>query len=173
MSSSSFMASVASSGSATPWPPLAAPETATLALGASTVLSVAVTVTAPVLVVAPAAMVRSALSPSAAGAPSGRLTVIVVSALEARSRLAVTVLTLPLPLSSIVEGDKFSVATGVASSSTRVIVAGLTVKPVSVPKTLMVSSTSSISSSIGVRVKVPEPLAANSRMLTSKASTCS
>ena len=130
-----------------------------MALGASTSLSVAVTVTVPVLVLAPAAMVSTAFWLRVAGAPAGRLMVTVTGALEGRSRLAVTVLALVAPLSSMVEGVSRSVATGRGSSSVSVIVAGFTVKPFSAPRTLMVSSASSMASSVGVRVKVPLPLA--------------
>ena len=45
-----------------------------------------------------------------------------------------------------------------ASSSLRVIAAGLTFRPVAEPGTVMVSSPSTVESSIGVMVIVPEPV---------------
>ena len=58
--SSSAMVSVASAGSATPLPPVTAPEIVTVLSGEFAPLAAAVTVTVPVLVVAPAAMVSVA-----------------------------------------------------------------------------------------------------------------
>ena len=120
--SSSLIVSVASVGLATPWPPVAAPLTLTVASAASTWLSVAVTVTVPLLVVAPAAMVRSALSPSAAGAPSGSDTVTVTASSDLPDSVAVTVLALLLPLSLMVAGSRCSDTVGVVSSSSMVSV---------------------------------------------------
>ena len=174
VSSSSLIVRVTGSGLATPWPPLAVAATSMAASGASTALSLAVTVTAPVLAVWPAAMVSLALPLSVAGAFAGRLTVIVVSALEARSRVAVTVLTLPAPLSSIVVGDRLSVATGRASSSVSVISSPLTatVSP-ALPETVMDSLPSDTASCFGVSVKVSEALACPPGMVILKSACVS
>ncbi len=88
--SSSVMVSVKTDGSATPLPPLAAPETVTVLSGASTALSTAVIVTTPVLVVAPAAIVStlselSVKSPDTAGLTAAADTVTSVPHSTARS----------------------------------------------------------------------------------------
>ena len=96
--------------------------------------STAVTVTVPVLLVAPAAMLSvfaldRLKSPATAFVPAAAATVSVTASLDARFRLAVTVVFpgfVPL-FSSIVSGLSTSVAVGVASSSVRVRLAPVTV----------------------------------------------
>jgi hypothetical protein len=82
-------------------------------------LSTAVIVTSPVLVVAPAAIVSvlplSVKSPATAGDTAPAVTVTVVAELDARSSVAVTMLT--PPSSSIDAGASTSVTIGVPSSS--------------------------------------------------------
>ena len=93
----------------------------------------AVTVTTPVLAVCPDAMVSVFALDSVKPAPVAE-TVSVTAALDARFKLAVTVLELPAPLSSMVSGfegsgsDNDSVAVGVASSSVSVRGAPVTVR---------------------------------------------
>ena len=89
--------------------------------GASVSLSSAVIVTVPVLVVALAAMVSSLLSlkvksSGTAGRTAAADTVIVVAAVDRRFNVAVTVVSLGEPLSSIVAGESTSVTCGVSSS---------------------------------------------------------
>ena len=86
--------------------------------------STAVIVTSPVLAVAPSAMVStlvelSVKSPSTVLLPDAGAadTVIVVTSPDGRSSLAVTVETLPAPVSLITAGVSTSVATGAGSSS--------------------------------------------------------
>ena len=89
--------------------------------GASVSLSSAVIVTVPVLVVALAAMVSNLLSlkvksPDTAGRTAAADTVIAVATLDMRFSVAVTVVSLGEPLSSIVAGESTSVTCGVSSS---------------------------------------------------------
>ena len=102
------------------------------------------------------------------------VTVIVVTALDGRSRVAVTVLS--PPSSSIVAGVRTSVARGRGSLSVIVTVtplAGATVRFVTVvdPVTTTVSPGSSTSSSTGARVNVAEPLVMRAAIVTVKSST--
>ena len=149
--SSSVIVSVALGGFATPWPPDAVPDTVASPSGASTASSSAVIVTTPTLAVCPAAMVSAAFALSVTSPEAD--TVIVVASLDAPLSLAVTVVTLPAPLSSMRADDSTSLAVGVASSSVIVPV------PVAVPSvalfgllsvTLTVSSGSSTSSPVTV-----------------------
>ena len=101
--SSSVRVSVTSAGAVTPRLLAAVADTVTVLSGASRLLSTPVRVTVPVLVVAPAATVStlfalSVKSPSTAGATAAADTVTVVASLEARSRVAVTVLMPPFSL---------------------------------------------------------------------------
>ena len=149
--SSSVIVSVALGGFATPWPPDAVPDTVAAPSGASTASSSAVIVTTPTLAVWPAAMVSAAFALSVTSPEAD--TVIVVASLDAPLSVAVTVVTLPAPLSSMRADDSTSLAVGVASSSVIVPV------PVAVPSvalfgllsvTLTVSSVSSTSSPVTV-----------------------
>ena len=60
---------------------------------------------------------------------------------------------------------------GVASSSVRVIEASVTVTPEALPSRLMVSSSSSRASSVGVRVKVALALCAPTAMVSLRSFT--
>ena len=120
--SSSVIVSVTAAGCVIPWLLVAEPDTVTLLLASSRVLSTAVTVTVPLLLVLPAAMVSvvlllSAKSVSAVAAPAAAATVMVVAADDARSRLAVTVAELVAPLSAIELRDSARVTVGASSSS--------------------------------------------------------
>ena len=160
--SSSSSVSVTLDGAATPLPPEAAPETVTDLSGASTSLSFAVIVTVPVPVVAPAAMVNvfaldSMKSVPAVPAPGDADTVIVVAALDARFRVAVTVDT--PPFSGINAGFSESVAFGAASSSVIVSVTseGCTTpwELDAEPDTVTILSGESVVSLTAVTVTVP------------------
>ena len=165
-SSSSVMVSVASDGPVTPWELDAIPDTVTCLSGASVALSFAVivTVTVPMLAVAPAAMVSifaalSVKSPSTApdAATAAADTVTVVTALDARFNVAVTVDT--PPDSEIDVRDSASVARGVASSSATVRVTATGCSMVrllmAVPDTVTRLSGASVASSFAVIVTVP------------------
>ena len=160
--SSSSIVSVWAAGADTP-PPDAVADTVTDLSGAWTRLSTAVIVTAPVLLVDPAAIVSVVPDwvKSAAAAPSPGVedTVSVTAACAGPLSVAVTVLTWLFPLSSIEVGVSTSVAVGAASSSVIVISSPVTVSEPERPLTSMVSLGSSNASSVGVRVKVPVPLA--------------
>ena len=111
--------SVAAGGAFTS--PLAVAETVTVLSGASAALSTAVSVTLPVLAVPPVAIVSvfavlSVKSAGNAGDTAAADTVIVVAALAALSRAAVTVET--PPFSEIDDGDSESVALGGATMGT-------------------------------------------------------
>ena len=162
--SSSAIVSVTSSASVMPWAFVAVPDTVTLLFGASTPLSSAVIVTVPVLVFAPAAIVSISFvlrlkSSETAGDTADADTVIVVSALEGRSSVAVTVLAFPAPLSSIVPGVSASVTVGAGSSSVieSVTSSGFTMPWVFVaaPRTVTLLSGESTSLSAAVIVTVP------------------
>ena len=173
-SSSSAMFRVCSDGCAIPCVLVATPETSTSRSGWSMVLSLAVTVTVPVLSVAPAAIRRTLFELSVKSFPSAASTgaaetAITVSSLEARSSFAITVL-FP-PFSGIEAGVRTSVACGVSSLSLIVTVAGFTVSPVAVPRTVTVSSGSSMLSSTGISVNVSAPLAAFAGIVIVKAGT--
>ena len=177
VSSSSTMVSVFAAGTAIPCPPEAVADTVTVLSGASMLLSTAARVTTPVLVRLPAAMV-SALpacvkSPATAGDTAAADTVSVTAALEARSSVAVTAL-VPLvapPFSSMLGRESTRLTTGRPSLSSRVIAAGVTATPESVPSTLIVSSGSSTASSVGVSVKSTLPLACPAAMVRLRAAT--
>ena len=117
--SSSVIVNVTSEGCVTPTELDAEPDTVTLLSGESVVSFTAVTVTVPALVVAPDAIVSVlfALSVKAVPAPGDAETVIVVATLDARFRVAVTVVAFGVPLSPIVADDNASVARGGPSSS--------------------------------------------------------
>ena len=90
------MVRVTSEGEVTPALFCALPDTVTALSAELTELSTAVIVTVPVLVVAPAAIVSTGLllnvkSPATAFAPGVAETVIVVAAVDARVKVAVTV----------------------------------------------------------------------------------
>ena len=96
--SSSAIVRVTSCGAVTPSVFTTTPDTVTCRLSSSAVLLTAEIVTVPVLVVAPAAMVSvlsllSVKSLAVAGSTADADTVIVVSAVDDLSRVAVTVLT--------------------------------------------------------------------------------
>ena len=75
------------------------------------------------------------------------------------------------PLSpSVTLGESID-SDGVASSSVKVIVAGLTVRLPKAPLTVTVSFASSSASAVGVRVKVPVPLVAPAAIVMSKSDT--
>ena len=63
------------------------------------------------------------------------------------------------------------IAAGAVSSSVSVISALVTVKPLAAPVTSIVSSPSAMSSWVGVRVKVPLPLALSFGIVTVKSDT--
>ena len=86
--------------------------------------------------------------------------------------VAVTV-TVVVPSSSSTEvGETVSVIdAGAVSSSVRVISALVTVKPVALPVTSIVSSPSAMVSFVGVSVKVPVPLADSFGIVTVKSET--
>ena len=120
--SSSTIVSVILAGSAILRPPVAVPEIVTVLFGESRLLSTAVMVTAPVLVVEPIAIVSvllvlTSISPFTAGDNGVAEIVTVVRTSNARSRLAVTVVELSEPLSSIDSFDRCNVSTGADSSS--------------------------------------------------------
>ena len=98
--------------------PAMVPEIVTCALGASTLLSVAVMVTLPVLAVAPSAKTNLVLPESVKSVPApGLAATVTVAAPEAGlSRVAVTVAT--PPFSGIDEDDRVSVAFGSATMGT-------------------------------------------------------
>ena len=129
VASSSASVSVASAGAATPWPPVAVPETVTVLFAASTSLFTAATVTRPVLTVAPAAIVSSVpvcvKSPATAGDTAAVATVTVAATLDGPDSVAVTV-AMP-PFSEIEAGARARPATGNVSSSSSVSAAALTV----------------------------------------------
>ena len=135
----------------------------TLLFAAFTLLSSAVTVTVPVLVVSPAAMVSvvpfCVKSPATAGLTGVADIVMVVSALDARFIVAVTVVELSAPLSSMVEGVRTSVTVGVDSSSSMVSVTSAgSVTPlelVATPDTVTVLAFASTLLSLVVMVTVP------------------
>ena len=169
--SSSVMARVWLPGLATP-PPLAVAETVTDLFGASTSLSTAVMVTVPVLVVAPAAMVRvvplRVKSPDAVLAPAAAATVRVTAALDLPERVAVTVLELVPPLSSMVAGSSSRVTVGTPSSSVmvRVWLPGLaTPPPLAVAETVTDLFGASTSLSTAVMVTVPVLVVAPAAMV--------
>ena len=117
--SSSVTVNVTSEGCVTPTELDAEPDTVTDLSGESVVSFTAVTVTVPALVVSPDAIVSVlfALSVKAVPAPGDADTVIVVAALDARFRVAVTVAAFGVPLSPIVADDNASVTSGGPSSS--------------------------------------------------------
>ena len=118
--SSSVIVRSTFAGCVIPWLLVAVPDTVTLLFASSRVLFTAVTV--PVLLVLPAAIVSvlAALrrkSPATVSVPAVAPTVTVVAALDRWSSVAVTVLTLPVPLSAIALGVTANVAVGASSSS--------------------------------------------------------
>ena len=159
--SSSVMVSVTLDGAATPLPPAAVAETVTLLSGASVVSFTAVIVTVPALVVCPAAMVNVFALDSVKSVPDpGEAdTVSVTAALDGRFSVAVTVETFDAPLSSIVDGDNASVASGNASSSVMVSVtldgAATPLPPAAVAETVTDLSGASVASFTAVIVTVP------------------
>ena len=157
--SSSVMVRRTSSGFDTP-PPLAVPDTVTVLLGASTLLSTAVMVTVPVLAVRPAAMVRVVpawvKSPGTAGLTADDDTVTVTVRLDAPDRLAVTLLT--PPASEIEAGLSAKLTVGVLSLSMMVSVTGVTVSP----DTAVVSTSVSLFSSTLSSTMVTVPVAVRS-----------
>ena len=121
--SSSVMVNVTLRGC--PTPALDVPDTRIVLSGASVPSFTAVTVTAPVLVVAPAAMVSAVLALNVAPASAGTDTVTVVGTLRIRFSVAVTVVTLPVPLSAIVAGVSRNAATRSSSLLSTVSVTAL------------------------------------------------
>ena len=108
-------------GGVTPKRFAAVAQTVTLLSGSSRALSTAVTVTVPALAVLPAGIVSTrrllrAKSPAAAFVPGVADTVTVVSAVDARSRLAVTAAEFEAPLSEMDGGESDSVTAGRSSS---------------------------------------------------------
>ena len=177
VASSSVMVSVTASGFAAPLPPVAVPDTVTVAFGASRSLSTAVSVTVPVLAVAPAAIVR-VVPVCVTGALPGTETVMVTASLEVPDRVAVTVLSCSWMLvvivssaSAMVDGARTSVTVGVSSSSVMVSVSPVTVSPPETPLTSRVSFGSSMSSSTGVSSKSPSALAAPAGIVMEKVAT--
>ena len=125
--SSSVMVSVTAVGAATPARFCAVADTVTLLLPVYAVSLTAVTRTRPVLAVVPGAISRRMLalwtkSAAVAGDTAVAVTVTVVGASEARSRRAVTVAAVRVPLSAMVAGVSTSVARGAVSFSVRVSV---------------------------------------------------
>ena len=120
--SSSVIVRSTFAGCVIPWLFVAVPVTTTVLFASSRLLFTAVTVTVPVLLVCPAAIVSIGLalrrkSPPTVSVPAVAPTVTVVAALDRWSSVAVTVLTLPGPLSVIALGTTASVTVGAASSS--------------------------------------------------------
>ena len=162
-SSSSLTISANGAGSSTPLPPEAFAETTRTLSGMSVESSTAATVTPPVLVRVPAAILRvrfvlSTKLPLSPGA-ADTVTCSVTASLDSADSVAVTVLVLPLPLSSITPGVSFNATSGRVSSSSIVTCAPVTSIASAVPLTLTISSASKIPSSIGSRGNVPFPLA--------------
>ena len=109
------MVSATSAGPATPTELVVVPDTITALSAAYTALSTAVMVTSPVLAVLPAVMVsvrlaESVESSATAGAIGVTATSIVVTASDAMSSVAVTVVT--PPFSEMVVEDRSSATTG-------------------------------------------------------------
>ena len=174
--SSSVIVSVCASGDVTPWSFIAVPDTVTSLSSSSSLLSTPVIVTVPVLVLSPAATASTVVplrvkSSSCVGDTGVADTVIVVSSLDGRSRVAVTVLS---PASSEIDaGVRTRVTTGAGSSSTMVTVspdAGATLRPDAVvaPVTVTVSSGSSVASSIGASTNVSVALVSRAAIVTVK-----
>ena len=97
-------------------------------------------------------------------------TVTSVSALTVPLALVAVTVTLVAPPSSVTVAGLADRLIS-ASLSSMVTLVPLTVSPVAVPLTLMLSSLSVVESSVGVRVNVPVPFVLPAAMETSKSAT--
>ena len=163
--SSSVMVSETSAGPVTPEGLAAAPDTRTVLSASSTALSTPVMATRPVLVVLPAAIVSvlsldRVKSSAAAGATGAAETVIVVSASDASSSVAVTLET--PPFSEMEVGDRRNVTAGTVDVPSSSVMVSETrrgpvtpLKLVAAPDTRTVLSASSTALSTPVMVTCP------------------
>ena len=176
--SSSVIVSLRAAGRVTSSEFDALADTCTRLSAAVSSLLTPVIVTVPVLITAPATIVSvvplRVKSLVVAGSTGVATTVIVVSAADGRSRVAVTML--EPAFSAIAGGVSTSDTTGSGSSFARVTVtppSGTTVRSEAsvVPVTCNVSSGSSVASSIGASSNVPVPVLSRAPMVTVKGAT--
>ena len=171
------MTSSTGAGWTIPWPFVAMPVTVTRLSSSATTFPMAVIVTVPSLSISPAGIVSLTpfwrKSPSSASPTGLEETSIVVTALDGRSRVAVTAAS--PPSSGIEAGPSTNVTTGSGSSSTIVISmppAGPTVRPeVVVALTSRVLSGSSVPSSTGIRSNSADPSVSPAEMVRTRSAT--